>query len=109
MKRGDVVTVAVSGDFGKPRPAVIVQSDAVSEEHASVIVCPMTSELSDLHAFRVNIVPTAENGLRTFSQVMADKLIAVRRVRIGGRIGHLEATDLSRVSAALSLVLGLID
>ncbi|MBW4051170.1 MAG: type II toxin-antitoxin system PemK/MazF family toxin [Proteobacteria bacterium] len=39
MKRGDVVTVAASGDYGKPRPAVIVQTNALPAAHASVIVC----------------------------------------------------------------------
>lgn len=28
MKRGDLVTVATSGDYGKPRPALVIQSDA---------------------------------------------------------------------------------
>ena len=45
MRRGDVVTVAARGDYGKPRPAVIVQTDAFPESHASVVVCQMTSEL----------------------------------------------------------------
>ena len=36
MSRGDVVIVAAPGDYGKPRPAVIVQSDALSDAHASV-------------------------------------------------------------------------
>lgn len=30
MKRGDIITVALSGDYGKPRPAVVVQNDKVS-------------------------------------------------------------------------------
>ena len=39
MNRGDVVTVAATGDYGKPRPAVIVQTDALPATHASVVVC----------------------------------------------------------------------
>jgi len=45
MKRGDVVTVAAAGHYGKPRPAVIVQTDAFPETHASVVICQMTSKL----------------------------------------------------------------
>ena len=52
MRRGDVVTVATSGDYGKPRPAVIVQTDAFPESHASIVVCPMTSELVVAPDFR---------------------------------------------------------
>jgi mRNA interferase MazF len=64
MKRGDVVTVAATGDYGKPRPAVIVQTDALSLEHASVVVCHLTSGLSDISASRVTIESSEKNGLR---------------------------------------------
>ena len=65
MKRGDVVTVAATGDFGKPRPAVIVQTDALPAEHASVVICQMTSEYNDAPDFRVTIDPTEKNGAST--------------------------------------------
>src|SRR5229473_488198 len=82
MRRGDLVTVAASGDYGKPRPAVIVQTDAFPENHASVVVCQLTSELADAPDFRVTIEPKPENGLRFKSQVMADKPVTMRRERI---------------------------
>jgi mRNA interferase MazF len=109
MRRGDVVTVAVTGDFGKPRPAVIVQTDALPAEHASVVVCQMTSEFSDASDFRVTIDPTELNGLRVRSQVMADKPVTIRRERVGRRIGHLEGPDITRLNIALAFVMGLAD
>jgi len=72
MSRGDLVIVAVPGDYGKPRPAVIVQSNAFPQSHASVVICPMTSELAEAD-FRITIEPGPETGLRVRSQVMADK------------------------------------
>jgi mRNA interferase MazF len=109
MRRGDLVTVAAAGDYGKPRPAVIVQTDAFPESHASVVVCQLTSELADASDFRVTIDPSAENGLRLTSQVMADKPVTVRRERIGPRIGRLGDRDMARLGAALAFVLGLAD
>lgn len=109
MRRGDVVTVAAAGDYGKPRPAVIVQSDAFPENHASVVVCQLTSELADAPDFRVTIEPTAENGLRLKSQVMADKPVTVRRERIGQRVGRLGSQEMARLGIALAFVLGLAD
>eukprot|EP01041_Mallomonas_annulata_P031332 gene31331-biopygen23760 len=109
MRRGDVVTVAAAGDYGKPRPAVIVQSDAFPESHASVVVCQMTSDLVDAPDFRITIDPSDKNGLRTRSQVMSDKPTTVRRERIGGVVGHLEPGDLRRLNVALALVMGLAD
>ena len=109
MKRGDVVTVAATGDYGKPRPAVIVQTDALPPEHGSVVVCQMTSELSDAADFRVTIEPSEKNGLRARSQVMADKPVTIRRERVGRQIGHLEHKDIARLNIALAFVIGLAD
>jgi mRNA interferase MazF len=109
MRRGDVVTVAATGDHGKPRPAVIVQTDAFPQSHPSVVICQLTSELADAPGFRVDIDPTPENGLRLRSQVMADKPVTVRRQRIGRTIGRLDGRDMARLTAALAFVLGLAD
>ena len=68
MRRGDVVTVAATGDYGKPRPAVIVQTNALPAAHASVVVCQMISDCSDAPDFRVTIDPSERNGLRAKSQ-----------------------------------------
>jgi mRNA interferase MazF len=88
MSRGDLVIVAAPGDYGKPRPAVIVQSTAIPENHASIVICPMTSELAEAD-FRITIEPGPETGLRVRSQVMADKTVTIRRERIGQRVGRL--------------------
>ena len=109
MRRGDVVTVTAAGDYGKPRPAIIVQTDALPENHASVVVCQLTSELADAPDFRVTIEPEPENGLRLTSQVMVDKPVTIRRERIGPKIGRLGNQDMARLGIALAFVLGLAD
>ena len=109
MKRGDVVTVAASGDYGKPRPAVIFQTDALPAEHASVIVCQMTSDIAEAPDFRVTIEATEKNGLRTRSQIMADKPVTIRRERVGRKIGSLDDKDVARLNVALAFVVGLAD
>jgi len=109
MRRGDLVTVAAAGDYGKPRPAVVVQSDAFPESHASVVVCQLTSDLADAPDFRVTIEPKPENGLRQTSQVMADKPVTIRRERVGQKIGRLGDQDMARLGIALAFVFGLAD
>jgi mRNA interferase MazF len=109
MRRGDVVTVAAAGDYDKPRPAVIVQTDALPAEHAYVMVCQMTSDGDDAPDFRVTVEPTARNGLRTQSHVMADKPVTIRRGRIGRTIGQLDDSDIARLNVALAFVMGLAD
>jgi mRNA interferase MazF len=109
MKRGDVVVVAATGDYGRPRPAVIVQTDAFPDTHTSVVVCQMTSEIVEAPAFRVTIDPSERNGLRARSQIMADKPVTVRRARIAQSIGRLDDGDIQQLNVALAFVMGLAD
>ena len=107
MRRGDVVTVVLPGDYGKPRPAVVVQADHFNDTHASITVVPVTSTLVNAPLFRLAVEPSAHNGLRVLSQVMVDKLASVRRERIGTVIGGLEPETLTRVNRAIALWLGI--
>ena len=108
ISRGDLVIVAAPGDCGKPRPAVIMQSNVIPESHSSVVICQMTSEWAEAD-FRVTIEPGPETGLRVRSQAMADKPVTIRRARIGQRIGRLGASDMARLNVALAFVMGLAD
>ena len=107
MRRGDLVVVAMPGDYGKPRPALIVQSDLFNEAHASITVAPVTSTIMDTPLFRVTVEPSRRNGLRLVSQVMVDKITTVRRQRLGPAIGRLEEDVMQRVSRALALWFGI--
>jgi mRNA interferase MazF len=107
MRRGDVVIVAAAGDYGKPRPAVVVQTDAFPDRHESVVVCQMTSDLAEAPTFRVTLDPSSGNGLRVTSQIMADKPVTIRRERIGRDIGRLNSEEITRLNSALAFVTGL--
>ncbi|MCX8086562.1 MAG: type II toxin-antitoxin system PemK/MazF family toxin [Rhodocyclaceae bacterium] len=106
MRRGDLVTVALPGDYGKPRPALVIQSDSFSE-HSSVTVLPVTSTLVAAPLLRVTVQPNAENGLHKPSQVMVDKAMTVRRDRLGPVFGHLDAATLVEIERCLALFLGI--
>jgi mRNA interferase MazF len=105
MRRGDLVTVSLPGDYGKPRPALVVQSD-LFDEHASVTVLPITSHLVDAPLLRVAIGP--ECGVDRASQIQIDKAQTPRRVRIGSVIGHANEETLQSVNRALAVFLGLV-
>ena len=105
MKRGDVVTIALQGDYGKPRPALVIQSD-LFDAHPSVTVLPVTSELRDTPLFRVNVEPSTTNGLRKKSQIMVDKAQTVARTKVGKTIGRIEDSTLLAVNRLLALFLG---
>jgi len=107
LKRGDLVLVALPGDYGKPRPALIVQADLFNETHASLTIVPVTSTLVDAPLFRLTVEPSPGNGLRSLSQLMVDKVTTVSRARITQTIGRLEDDLVLRVSRALALWVGI--
>ena len=106
MKRGDLVTVALQGDYGKPRPALVIQSDQFPGT-ASVVVLPITSTLVDAPLLRLTVEPDAANGLRATSQIMLDKPMTVKVDKIGPAFGSLDDVVMISVSRFLALFLGL--
>jgi len=105
MKRGDVVIAAAPGDYGKPRPAIVLQADAFTL--ASLTIAPLTSELQDTPLLRIGVEPTDANGLQRPSQIMIDKLWTVSRAKIAQRVGSLDQATMQRVNKALAAFLGL--
>ena len=106
MRRGDLVTVALQGDYGKPRPALIVQADQFTEL-GSVVILPITSTLLDAPLLRPTVEPSSENGLRASSQIMLDKPMTVKVDKIGPSFGHLDDATMVSVNRSLALFLGL--
>ena len=107
MKRGDLVIVSAPGDYGKPRRAVIVQSDVFNETHASIVVCLITSERQHAPLFRIDVQPSETTGLTVTSQIMVDKIVALRRERIAQHVGHLNDETMVRLNRSLALFIGL--
>jgi mRNA interferase MazF len=108
VKRGDIVTVAVSGDYGKPRPAIVVQSDWLKATD-SVLVGLITSTLVDAPLYRLLIEPTQANGLKAPSQIMIDKIVAIPREKCGAVIGRIDQKTLIALNHLLSVVIGVAD
>jgi mRNA interferase MazF len=105
MRRGDLVTIALQGDYGKPRPALVIQSD-LFDEHPSVTILPVTSELRETPLFRIMVQPNADNGLEKPSQIMVDKTQTIPREKIGNTFGRLDDASLLAVNRALAVFLG---
>jgi mRNA interferase MazF len=102
VTRGDIVVVATKGAYsGKPRPTLVVQADVFNDTHASVTVCPITSDCIDAPLFRVSLPPGSRTGLRAASQVMVDKIVSVPRSSIASRVGHCASGELDLVDDAL--------
>ena len=106
MKRGDFVTIAMSGDFGKPRPALVIQSDRF-DQHETVTVLLVTSALVDAPLLRIDVQPGAVNGLEKPSQIMIDKTMTAPRAKLGSVFGSLNADTMLVVERCLAVFLGI--
>ena len=104
MNRGDIVTVALPGAYGKPRPAVIVQADRFNHL-GSITFLPFTSDLLPAEIFRILVNLSSENGLQAPSQIMADKCSTLPLAKVGSVFGRLGAADLGRVDRVLAAFL----
>jgi mRNA interferase MazF len=102
VKRGAIVVVAARGAYtGKPRPALVVQSDLFNPTHASLTLCPITSDCVDAPLFRLTLAPGPRTGLKSVSQVMIDKIVSVPRGAVRGEIGQCDAGELEAVDDGL--------
>lgn len=108
MRRGDVVLVVLAGDYGKPRPAIVLQDDALNSKSAvtSVIVCPLTSHETISDGIRIPIHPDERKGLTTRSEAMVDKITSVRVALVRATVGEVDQRTMRAIEQALLLVLG---
>ena len=107
MRRGDIIIVAPPGEFGKPRPAIVIQAD-LAMNGETVTFLPITSDLEHFMKIRVPVVPDAVNGLRKPSEVMVERIQTTSLSRIGGIVGHLDRKSMLAVESALMVHLGLV-
>lgn len=106
MRRGDLVTVAVQGDYGKPGPALVIQAD-VFIDHTSITFLPLTSFLVEAPLLRYTILPDKENGLAKISQVMIDKIMTLPKEKVGKVMGRLPGKEMKQITSRLALFIGI--
>lgn len=101
IRRGDLIIAVFPGDYGKPRPALVIQGDAFNEM-PSLTVLPLTSDLHQASLFRITVEPSGESGLERISQIMVDKAATVMKAKVGRRIGRADSATQRAVDLALA-------
>ncbi|WP_397404822.1 type II toxin-antitoxin system PemK/MazF family toxin [Phenylobacterium sp.] len=109
LARGEVWVVAEKGHLtGKPRPAVLIQAEAL-DEHASLQFCLIygAEDAQRDVFFRIPVAPTEANGLEQNSTIAVDKIVTIRRENVKIRCGTLEEDVMGLVNDALIAFQGL--
>jgi mRNA interferase MazF len=107
VKRGDVVLVVVPSELGRPRPGVVVQANEFNAELSTIFICPISSDIQEGLPLRPVIEAKPSNGLRLRSQIMTDKMVALRHDRIRRVVGQIDRETSEQLDRALLVVLGL--
>lgn len=108
MRRGDVVIFAQKGEYsGKPRPGVVIQSDALLADHPSILVCILSTRAAANAFYRIQVHPAEGNGLESPCTLQADKILTVRREKVTKTVGRIDEATLGRLNTALALIQGL--
>lgn len=102
-----MIKAVLPGEYGNPRPCLVIQSDRLAKLD-SVILCPLTSDMSTNGPTRFAVAAGGEGGLMVESLVMVDKVTAVSRSRCRDHIGRLDATMMQQIDARLAFVIGLM-
>ena len=74
-----------------------------------VTLMAFTSTISDNPTLRVVVQPSAENGLHTASLAMIDHIQSVRVQTIDQVVGQLADADLTAITRAVAVYLGMAD
>lgn len=106
VRRGNII-LAVHADLGKPRPAVVVQADILNDDAATILICPLTSDITERMPLRPIVPASRETGLRERSQIMTERMMALRGDRIRGVLGSIDASTGEQLDRALLVILGL--
>ena len=106
MRRGDLVVVAMQGDHGKPRPALVIQSD-LFDELPTVTVLPLVSSQLVPAITRVDIAASGANGLHAASQIVVHRPQTISRAKVSRVIGRADDETMLTVTRALAVFLGL--
>lgn len=107
FKRGDIVLAASPGDYGKPRPCLVMQSE-LFDDLPSVTFCMLTTTLrSERPLVRITVKPDAQNGLRETSQIAIDKIMTLPAPRITRKIGEAGEDVMLQVTRAVAVFLGI--
>jgi mRNA interferase MazF len=109
VKRGEIWTIAGGPDYaGKPRPAIILQSDKFDATR-SIAICPLTGTPVDADPARFTVAPSPANGLQVISYAMVDKVSTIPKSKMRRRVGKLDSADVSLFNQRVALFLGLAE
>ena len=99
MKRYDVhwasLDPTAAAETAKTRPVVIVSLDALNDRVATVVVCPLTSQLHPAWRTRLAVRVAGRDA-----EIAADQISTISKSRLGakvGRISEAKAGELRRL------------
>ncbi|MCL1798244.1 MAG: type II toxin-antitoxin system PemK/MazF family toxin [Eggerthellaceae bacterium] len=106
IDRGEIWSVLWTGLVGKPRPALVIQSEKYRLTDTDILALITTTE--NVHGnLRLPIEATEDNGLMKDSFICLDKLMAIPLSNLGECYGRVSDDTMREVDARLIKILGI--
>jgi mRNA interferase MazF len=105
FKRYDIFWISLDpargSELRKTRPGVIVSLDVLNRALATVVICPLTSQLHPNWRTRLNVKVAGKTV-----EIAADQIRAVSKARLGRKLGSLSPRDAAALRRLLSEMYG---
>jgi len=106
INRGEIWSVLWTGLAGKPRPALVIQSERYRLTDTDILALITTSR-NEQGELRLPIKADDDNGLLQDSYICLDKLMAIPLTNLGERYGRADDSIMAEIDARLIKVLGI--
>lgn len=111
LQRGDIYSAILSPAVGSEqkgsRPVLVIQNDIGNRYSSTVIVAAITSQFKTRKGFPTHYHLDAKCGLKKPSIIMLEQIRTIDKIRLGHYIGHLDDSEMERISQLLLLSLGI--
>jgi mRNA interferase MazF len=106
MEKFEVWTIAGGEHTSKPRPCMIIQSDAIPA-FDTVVVAPITSFKADTDLYRIPVQAEPGTGLLQDSFIEIEKISAVKKRYLGKNIGVISTSCFMGIDKSVAELLGI--
>lgn len=112
IRRGDIyyadLAPVIGSEQGGIRPVLVIQNDIGNQHSPTIITAIVTGQIKSRYLPTHVLLPASTCGLPKESIVMLEQLRTLDRKRFRKYTGHLRATKMSEIDAALEISIGLV-
>ena len=113
IKRGDIfyadLNPVIGSEQGGVRPVVIIQNNTGNKHSPTVIVAPVTSQISKKRNMPTHCYINIENGIMEPSIILLEQIRTIDKKRLDEFVGSLDISAINEINQKLKMSIGLLE